>query len=195
MGQLIIVRNNAQWDFDVENSDFKANIATHLKQIRASKGISLDATAKLTGVSKAMLGQIERQESSPTIAKLWQIASGLNVSFSAFFATEQSLRLSENTFPDDHNMQVKTLFPFAADTAMEMFEITLKQHHQQISSPHAFGVVEHVCVLSGEIELLIEGEWQSFSEGKSVRFFADQDHGYRAVSETVIFHNIVCYPK
>jgi transcriptional regulator with XRE-family HTH domain len=31
-----------------------------------------------------MLGQIERNESSPTVATLWKIATGLNVPFSAF---------------------------------------------------------------------------------------------------------------
>ncbi len=31
-----------------------------------------------------MLGQIEREESSPTIATLWKIASGFETSFSSF---------------------------------------------------------------------------------------------------------------
>lgn len=47
---------------------FKSQIANQLKNLRKSRGLSLDATAQLTGVSKAMLGQIERGESSPTIA-------------------------------------------------------------------------------------------------------------------------------
>lgn len=37
----------------------------------------------MTGVSKAMLGQIERGESSPTVTTLWKIATGLQVSFSS----------------------------------------------------------------------------------------------------------------
>lgn len=67
---------------------FKSQIANQLKNLRKSRGLSLDATAQLTGVSKAMLGQIERGESSPTIATLWKIASGLEASFSAFFAND-----------------------------------------------------------------------------------------------------------
>src|SRR6476659_6616138 len=60
------------------------NIARTLKALRQERGWSLDKTAEETGVSKAMLGQIEREESSPTIATLWKIASGFNVSFSSF---------------------------------------------------------------------------------------------------------------
>ncbi len=36
-------------------------IANHLKQLRQARGWSLDKTAEMTGVSKAMLGQIERK--------------------------------------------------------------------------------------------------------------------------------------
>ncbi len=43
-----------------------------------------------TGVSKAMLGQIERNESSPTVATLWKITTGLNVPFSAFIVPDAS---------------------------------------------------------------------------------------------------------
>lgn len=178
----------------MNDTNVKVKIANHLKEIRKKRSLSLDATAKLTGVSKAMLGQIERGESSPTIAKLWQIASGLNVSFSAFFASDSSSR-NDNVFPDDPNMKVTTLFPFASDTSMEMFEITLHNHHQQVSSSHACGVIEHVYVLEGEIDILTEGEWKRLNKGDRFKFFADQQHGYRAVSKTAFFQNIVCYPK
>ncbi len=56
-----------------------------LKQLRQANGWSLTLTAEKTGVSKAMLGQIERGESSPTIATLWKIATGFNVPFSFLF--------------------------------------------------------------------------------------------------------------
>ena len=54
------------------------NIAQHLsatlKTLRQQRGWSLSRLAEETGVSKAMLGQIERNESSPTVATLWKIA-------------------------------------------------------------------------------------------------------------------------
>ena len=59
-------------------------LSTTLKQLRQQRGWSLSRLAEATGVSKAMLGQIERNESSPTVATLWKIATGLNVPFSTF---------------------------------------------------------------------------------------------------------------
>ena len=178
----------------MNESIFKSHIANYLKSLRKKKGLSLDATAKATGVSKAMLGQIEREESSPTISTLWKISSGLQTSFSAFFANEPQLCASEATFPDDPKMQIKTLFPFKSDAGLEMFEITLTEHHQQMSPPHGTGVIEHIHVLKGELNLYFDGEWHLLKSGESRRFFGDQPHGYQAISATAIFQNIICYP-
>ncbi len=177
------------------NSHFKLEIATHLKSTRKGRGLSLDAVSKLTGVSKAMLGQIEREESSPTIATLWKISSGLGVSFSAFFSGDPDLCLSEQSFPNDPRMKMKTLFPYNEDTGIEVFEISLINHHQQISSPHSMGVIEYVHVQKGTLNVFFDDQWHLLEQGDSVRFFSDQPHGYEAISENVIFQNIVCYPK
>lgn len=173
---------------------FKQRVATHLKTVRNERKLSLDAVAKLTGVSKAMLGQIEREESSPTIAKLWQIASGLETSFSAFFGQEQDEEQGNlHYFPNDPNMQVKSVFPYSKAVNFEIHEITLKAHHCQESLPHAHGVIESIIVLEGELEVLADGSWHAISQGGKFRFYADQPHSYRAVSETVVFQNIVSY--
>lgn len=55
------------------------NIGKHLKNIRQNRELSLDEAAEMTSVSKPMLGQIERGQSSPTITTLWKIATGLKV--------------------------------------------------------------------------------------------------------------------
>ncbi|HDL9452463.1 TPA: helix-turn-helix transcriptional regulator, partial [Vibrio cholerae] len=173
---------------------FKSQIANQLKNLRKSRGLSLDATAQLTGVSKAMLGQIERGESSPTIATLWKIASGLEASFSAFFANDPQLLSSERSFPDDLNMKIHTLFPYAADTGLEIFEITLLDHHQQMSSPHALGVIEYIYVLEGFMKVFFDEQWHELQPREHIRFFSDQPHGYAAVTEKAVFQNIVAYP-
>ena len=55
------------------------NISINLKTIRREKGMSMDEVAEQTGVSKSMLGQIERGEANPTIGTLGKIVSGLRV--------------------------------------------------------------------------------------------------------------------
>ena len=59
-------------------------IGERLKEIRNTRNLTLDEAAKLTGVSKPMLGQIERGQSSPTINVLWKISTGLKIPLSFF---------------------------------------------------------------------------------------------------------------
>ena len=54
-------------------------VGVALKQLRQQQGWSLDRAALACGVSKAMLGQIERGESSPTVVTLWKIAAGFHL--------------------------------------------------------------------------------------------------------------------
>ncbi len=56
-------------------------IAKNLVKLRKHRNLTLDQVSELTGVSKAMLAQIEKGKSSPTVTTLWKIANGLQVSF------------------------------------------------------------------------------------------------------------------
>ncbi|MGB0508372.1 MAG: helix-turn-helix domain-containing protein, partial [Pikeienuella sp.] len=63
------------------SNDIAERLASRLKNERRDKGLSLEALAKLSGVSRSMLSQIERGESSPTVASLWNLTRALNVDF------------------------------------------------------------------------------------------------------------------
>ena len=57
-------------------------LANNMKLLREQRKLSLDKVAEMTGISKTMLGQIERGESSPSITTVWKIANGLKLSTS-----------------------------------------------------------------------------------------------------------------
>jgi transcriptional regulator with XRE-family HTH domain len=178
----------------MQESQLKQHIAQHLKNIRAQRKLSLDSVARLTGVSKAMLGQIEREESSPTIAKLWQIASGLDTSFSAFLGSTPTSQSPHNElFPDDPNMQITTLIPYDPAVKFEMFDIRLSNFHRQESAAHADGVIETVWVLEGQMTMFCNNQWHPLSANETLRFQANEPHIYQAVSDVVRFQNIVYY--
>lgn len=168
------------------------NIAATLKQLRADKGWSLDKTSQHTNVSKAMLGQIERGESSPTIATLWKIATGLECSFSRLLGdvAQQSAYQGDSC---EQGMSVQTLFPFSTDTNMEMFQLDIVGGYERVSEPHATGVVEHIHVLSGELEILSEGQWHRLSAGQQHKLAADREHGYRGIHPMTQFIDVIVY--
>ncbi len=58
-------------------------IAGNLKRLRNERQLSLSKLSDICGVSKVMLGQIERGESNPTINTIWKIAGGLRVPYTS----------------------------------------------------------------------------------------------------------------
>jgi transcriptional regulator with XRE-family HTH domain len=60
-------------------------IAGRVRELRAAQGLSLDALAGQTGVSRSMLSLIERGESSPTAIVLEKLAAGLGVTLASLF--------------------------------------------------------------------------------------------------------------
>ena len=102
---------------------------------------------------------------------------------------------SENDgFAGDNNMKVKTLFPYSPITRSEMFEITLTNHHQQLSTPHQAGVLEHIHVIEGKLEILQQDVWHPVTTGEQYLLAADGEHGYRDLSGKTRFIDMIFYP-
>ena len=173
-------------------------IGGQLRLARKAKSWSLDKASHFTGVSKAMLGQIERGESSPTIAKLWDIANGFEYPLSYFLGAamggEIQTKPEQESF--DKGLCISTVFSYDKATNIEVFSITLAPHHEHISQPHNAGVIEHIIVTSGVMEYLADGQWHQVQEGQCVKFDAMTRHGYRNRTEArATFQNIIAYTK
>jgi len=177
-------------------------IGNKLKHIRNERNLSLNEVAKLTGVSKGMLGQIERGQSNPTVSTLWKIATGLKVSFSLFIDENQDdLKvISQNVISpiieDNNRMKLYPIFPFDANKGFEIFTIELEPGCNHISPPHNDGVEEYIIVTEGKIEITINDKRFLLERGNSIRFMANALHTYKNVNQnTSIFQNIVLYFK
>ncbi|MGM8752811.1 helix-turn-helix domain-containing protein [Enterobacter chuandaensis] len=174
--------------------DITQHLAATLKTLRQARGWSLSKLADETGVSKAMLGQIERNESSPTVSTLWKIATGLNVPFSAFITPEADRPAVFDS--QQQAMMIKPLFPWDETLRFDHFSITLAPGALSESTPHEAGVIEHVVVIDGELEMNIGGEWQTVYADSGVRFAGDKAHAYRnSTDRPVHFHSLIHYPR
>lgn len=168
-------------------------ISKSLKNQRNNLGWSLSKAALETGVSKAMLGQIERGESSPTIATLWKIATGFKLPLTKFLEDQP---LADSYIQFREGIRFKTIFTFDSELGSEMFIHYLEPKQSQTSASHGNGVQEDIVVLTGEVEILSEGKWTRLKQGEALRFAADQPHGYRnPTNEMATFYNIMHYPR
>jgi transcriptional regulator with XRE-family HTH domain len=68
---------------DDEADDLTRLVGANLRRQRTRRGLSLERLARLSGVSRSMLGQIESGQSAPTIKTLWRIAVALELPVAA----------------------------------------------------------------------------------------------------------------
>ena len=177
-------------------------IGERLRDIRSKLNISLDDAAKMTGVSKPMLGQIERGQSTPTITTLWKIATGLKTPLSSFLQERQSeytvIKISDevSVTEDDGRMRAYTMFPYDPIRSMEVFFIEFDAGCHHASEKHSDGVEEYIMVLSGKLQLVINGKEVVVQKNESIRFEADVPHEYNnPFSEGCSAYNIIFYPN
>ncbi len=74
---------------------------------------------------------------------------------------------------------ITSLFPYDPQLCFEHFSIQMASGAISESTPHEKGVIEHVVVIDGQLDLCVDGEWQTLNCGEGVRFAADVTHIYR----------------
>ncbi len=173
-----------------QNDEILSRLPNRLKEARREKGLSLEAVAKLSGVSRSMVSQIERGESSPTIATLWNLTRALQVDFAGLLEEEQTAQKIIVTRSDQvptidnrgEGCRIRILSPPEEAGRNELYELRLEEGGALESHSHKRGTVEHVSVISGTIDVISGESLAHLDHGDSARYAADVPHAIRAVN-------------
>lgn len=166
--------------------DLAPTVGKNLRSLRGQRGLSLEKLAHASGVSRAMLGQVELGQSAPTINVLWKIARALDVPFSALISTAaqsgaQVLRASaaKKLMSHDGSFVSRALFPFGGPRRVEFYELRLAARSTELADAHPPGTTENLVVNTGEVEIEAGGERHLLERGDAIWFEADAPHAYR----------------
>ena len=182
-------------------ADLAISIGRNLRRLRVRQGYSLERLATASGVSRAMLGQIELGKSVPTISLLWKVAKALGVPFSALNVDGESfsnrvLRADEAKIltSRDGRFTSRALFPHDAERRVEFYEIELAPHATEKASAHAPGTLENLIVTAGEVEISVGGETHHLKAKDAILFQADLPHVYKNVcAEKAVIYLVMSY--
>ncbi|WP_159975285.1 helix-turn-helix domain-containing protein [Roseobacter cerasinus] len=179
---------------DASNS-ILTQLPARLKEARRAQGLSLDAVAKLSGVSRSMVSQIERGESSPTIATLWNLTRALQVDFAGLLdGASEAMRievLRASDVPTIDNLgtgcRIRILSPPEEAGRHEVYELVIAEGGQLDSQPHARGAREHLTVIEGALEVMSGDQRQALQAGDTARYAADVPHRIAAQGDVRAF--------
>ena len=186
-----------------DTAELALSIGRNLRRLRTRHGYSLERLAAASGVSRAMLGQIELGKSVPTISLLWKVARALDVPFSALNVDStpsasvvlrgekaKVLRSVDGSFSS------RALFPYDGQRSVEFYALELAPHAEENADAHAPGTIENLVVTEGELEILVGGERHQLKTKDALIFQADLPHTYRNPGERpAVFYLVMSYAQ
>jgi len=168
-----------------ETTDSGSPLGQIIRGERMRQGITLDDLARLSGVSKGMLSQIEQSKTNPTVAVLLRIAGGLRVEPTRLLPCQPStprvwrtIRANDerSLFPANPGCTIRTLSPLDLEKQIEFYELNFKPKGELVSEPHFRGTEEILTVVSGVIGVRSGEHETQLRKGDSIHYAADLPH-------------------
>ncbi|MFZ5445926.1 MAG: helix-turn-helix domain-containing protein [Myxococcota bacterium] len=186
-----------------DGADLAPVVGKNLKRLRTERGLSLEKLAQSSGVSRAMLGQVELGQSAPTINVLWKMARALDVPFSALITSQAAsgarvmrAEAAKRLMSSDGSFQSRSLFPYDEPRRVEFYELKLAPKGVEKAEAHAPGTLENLVVSKGQVEILAGSETYELGTGDAILFEADQPHQYRNAGATeAVMYLVMTYAE
>jgi transcriptional regulator with XRE-family HTH domain len=179
-------------------SEIVESVAINVRRIRQARGLSQSEVARLAGVAKSTLSQLEVGQGNPTIETLFALAKVYGVPLGSLVQhTAVTLDVSRHSGRPTIVGAAVDMSLTATYTAGPVLYETYLMHVRQArqeADPHALGVEERILVtegrlLTGPISAPVE-----LSAGDQVFFSADRPHLYEGLTNQVTAALIMAYP-
>jgi len=169
-----------------ETAGIEQRIAQRLKSRREALELTLEALAERSGVSRAMISRIERQESSPTAALLGRLCGGLGITLSSLMA---GIEGSASAFLPAHEQprwrdpatgfQRRAMSPAGTGSSVEIVHGTLppgaRIDHPALGPP---GHDQHVVGLEGTLTFRSGDDAHVVSAGDCLHCQLDRPYSF-----------------
>ena len=164
--------------------DILTRMAVRLKEARKARNLSLDALSELSGVSRSMVSQIERGESSPTVSTLWNLTQALKVDFAEL--VEEPVQscgieiMSAASTPTISTLGegciIRILNSPDQTGKHEVYELAFQPNGSLDSAPHGPRAKEQLMVISGVLEVTSGKNKALAHAGDTARYDASCPH-------------------
>src|SRR5437867_9563174 len=159
------------------NGAVEPSVGARVRALREAQGLSLRDLAARSGVSAPMLSQVERGETSPTLAVATKIAAGLELTLSQLLRLDEGehlvvMRRGEGRARRRRGHRMEELTPplpgQRADVSRHVLEPGAATGGAGDPPIHEPGSRETAVVLRGALTLVADGEAHRLREGDSV---------------------------
>jgi XRE family transcriptional regulator, regulator of sulfur utilization len=155
-----------------------------IQRLRKAYNMSLGDLSEQSGVAKSIISQIERNETNPTLATVMKLSRALDTTVDEVLRSEaKSLFIehqSKSGIPmlesQDGLCRLAITGPLNLVDFFQWYDFHAKPKGVLESSPHPPGTIEHLYLVTGELEVTTGGETKILKHGEALRFRADVPH-------------------
>lgn len=159
-------------------------LGSNIRARRTELGLTLEALAEKSHVSRAMLSDIERDAKSPTVRVISQIASGLDCTVSELLGEAapkqgqdiQVVRKSQRQILVEPQSGVERhlLSPYLVRHGLEVNWLVVPPGQSSgVLPPQSPGTIEHITVVRGALRCRLGSNEIVLEEGDSLTFPGD----------------------
>ena len=161
------------------------NLGRRVKKLRTDRGWSLEELATVSGVSRSMLSEIEREKANPTLTVTFRIARAFGLTLQELIESAepstskiQVIRASDRAqvYRSDRQCEIRTLSPLNLEKDVEFYELTLRPGGALRSQPHFEGTREFLTVEEGGVRIESGMDTDELTKGDSGTYRADVPH-------------------
>lgn len=169
------------------DSDSSALLGKTIQRLRKAYNMSLGELSEQSGVAKSIISQIERNETNPTISTVIRLSRALDTTIDEVLRPGASPNFieyqSRSGIPllesQDGLCRLAIAGPLNLVELIQWYDFRARPGGVLESDPHPPGTIEHLYVLSGEIEIRVGEEMRSIQAGESLRYRGDLPHRLR----------------
>jgi transcriptional regulator with XRE-family HTH domain len=149
-----------------------------LRELREARNLSVSELARMTGLGKGTLSELESGRRNPTLQTLFSVTTALGVPISAALPPGEVQQPEAVTISGEaiDAVLVDRFLDAAATT--ELYRVRIRAGRAQDSEPHGPGVTEHWIVYAGTVTMGPLDRLVQLGPGDSTSFTADVPHRY-----------------
>ncbi len=162
-------------------------IGEKVRSLRLKQKMSIETLAELSGLSKGLISQIERDITGPSVASLWKISKALNVTMNYFFDEyddfNQVVRKDERKKLMMHKERIYELL--SPDLKKQIEMLWIETYPGEYNSVDLISHEGEECgvVIKGTLRVISGENVYDLNEGDSIYLDSTIPHKYVNVGE------------
>jgi XRE family transcriptional regulator, regulator of sulfur utilization len=166
------------------NGESGAELGKTIQRLRKAYNLSLGELSEQSGVAKSIISQIERNETNPTLSTVIRLSRALDTTVDEVLRGETTSLFIEHQTKSgipmlesqDGLCRLAIVGPLSLVDSFQWYDFHAKPKGVLESEPHPQGTIEHLYIVTGELEVTTGTETKTGKPGEALRYRADVPH-------------------